>query len=164
MQRMSDETRQRVQQVAQDDFGGVPADEAIRRLLDEHWELAAVHRTREQEPQEWADYLREAEEWFVDFDPVRGNERREDRPALVVSSALHLEPARGSLISALPLTSRERRGWLHRPRLSAAEGRVITEQVRTVSAQRFRRPAPELAPAAEELVTARRILGRVLDI
>lgn len=35
-------------------------------LIDERWELAAiaaVRRTREQEPQEWADHLREAEEW-----------------------------------------------------------------------------------------------------
>ena len=64
----------------------------------------------------------------------------------------------------LPLTSRERRGWLHRTQLSAAGGWVITEQVRTVSAQRFRRPAPELAPSDDELATVRRVLGRMLTV
>ena len=66
MLRVSEETRERVQRVAREEFGGASADEAIRRLLDEHWELsaiAAVRRTREHEPQEWADYLGEAEEW-----------------------------------------------------------------------------------------------------
>lgn len=66
MLRVSDETRQRVQQVARDDFGGASVDEAIRRLLDEHWEaaaVAAVEHTREHEPHEWADYLAEVDEW-----------------------------------------------------------------------------------------------------
>ncbi len=31
--------------------------------------------------------------WFVDFDPVRGREQGEDRPALVVSSRFHLDLA-----------------------------------------------------------------------
>lgn len=106
--------------------------------------------------------IRPNEVWFVDFDPVRGHEQGKDRPALVVSSAFHLEITGGSLIAVLPLTSRERSGWLHRPHLKAADGWVITEQVRTVSAQRFRRPAPELAPTDEELATVRRILARML--
>ena len=40
------------------------ANEAIQRLLDEHWEaaaLAAVERYRGEDPQGWADYLAEAE-------------------------------------------------------------------------------------------------------
>ncbi len=66
MLRVSEETRVRVQQLAQEEFGGASVDEAIRRLLDEHWEataVAAVEYTREHEPREWEAYLAEAEEW-----------------------------------------------------------------------------------------------------
>lgn len=65
MLRVSDDTRDRVQRVAREDFGGASADEAIRRLLDEHWEaraVAAVEHYRAENPEAWADYLTEAEE------------------------------------------------------------------------------------------------------
>lgn len=65
MLRVSDETRQRVQRLAREEFGGASADETVRRLLDEHWKaaaLAAVERYRTDNPQGWADYLAEAEE------------------------------------------------------------------------------------------------------
>jgi hypothetical protein len=65
MLRVSDETRDRVQQVAREEFGGVSADETIRRLLDEHWQaraLAAVREDRLSDPQGWAGYLAEADE------------------------------------------------------------------------------------------------------
>lgn len=64
MLRVSEETRERVQRVAREEFGGASADEAIRRLLDEHWEaaaLAAVRHDRATDPQGWADYLAEAD-------------------------------------------------------------------------------------------------------
>ena len=63
MLRVSEQTRERVRQLAQGEFGGVSVDEAIRRLLDEHWEsaaVAAVEYTREHEPHEWEAYLAEA--------------------------------------------------------------------------------------------------------
>jgi len=65
MLRVSDETRERVQQVARDEFDGASADEVIRRLLDEHWEsraIAAVERYRTENPGGWTDYLADAEE------------------------------------------------------------------------------------------------------
>lgn len=102
--------------------------------------------------------------WFVDFDPVRGREQGKDRPALVISSQFHLDLTDNGLISVLPLTTVERRGWLHRIHIAAAEGWVITEQVRTVAAQRFRRPAPELAPLEEEFTEVRRVLARMLTV
>lgn len=105
--------------------------------------------------------VRPGDVWFVNFDPVRGHEQGEDRPALVVSSYFHLEITGGSLVAVLPLTSRERPGWLHRIRIAGAGGWVITEQPRTVSAQRFRRPAPELAPTGAELAEVRRVLARM---
>lgn len=49
---------------AREEFGGVSANDAIQRLLDERWEAAAlsvVQRYREDDPQGWVDYLAEAE-------------------------------------------------------------------------------------------------------
>lgn len=65
MLRVTDETREQLQRLAREEFGGASADETIRRLLDEHWEaaaLAAVERYRADDPQGWADYLAEAED------------------------------------------------------------------------------------------------------
>jgi mRNA interferase MazF len=100
--------------------------------------------------------------WFVDFDPVRGREQGKDRPALVVSSRFHLDLTLGQLISVLPLTSVERRGWVHRVHVSSGGGWVITEQIRTVAADRFRRYAPELAPSDDELGNVRHALAQML--
>lgn len=100
--------------------------------------------------------------WFVDFDPVRGHEQGKDRPALVVSSRFHLDLTARHLVSVLPLTSVERRGWIHRVRIASGGGWVITEQIRTVSADRFRRLAAEIALSAEELNDVRQVLGQML--
>lgn len=102
--------------------------------------------------------------WFCDFEPVRGREQGKDRPALVVSSAFHLRLTGGALVTVLPLTSVERPGWLHRVPIGASGGWVITEQVRTIARQRFRRPAPELAPSQDELAEIRRVLAKMLLI
>lgn len=65
MLRVSDQTREEVLRISREDFGGVSADEAVRRLIDEHWQakaIAAVSRFRDEDPQGWAAYLAEAEE------------------------------------------------------------------------------------------------------
>ena len=98
--------------------------------------------------------------WFVDFDPVRGREQGKDRPALVVSSRFHLDLTAGRLVTVLPLTSVERPGWIHR--IPVGGGWVITEQIRTVSADRFRRHASEIALTADELREVRHVLGHML--
>lgn len=100
--------------------------------------------------------------WFCDFDPVRGREQGRDRPALVVSSAFHLHLTGGALVSVLPLTSVQRPGWLHRVSVADGGGWVITEQVRTITAQRFRRPAPEIALSDDELAEVQRVLAKML--
>ena len=100
--------------------------------------------------------------WFVNFDPVRGREQGKDRPALVVSSRFHLDLTREQLICVLPLTSVERPGWLHRVHVASGGGWVITEQLRTVSVERFRRPAPKIRLTAAELREAGRILSQML--
>jgi len=102
--------------------------------------------------------------WFVDFDPVRGREQGKDRPALVVSSRFHLDLTIGQLVSVLPLTSVERPGWVHRIRIDSGGGWVITEQICTLSAERFRRYAPEIEPTAYELNDVRRVLAQMLIV
>lgn len=65
MLRVSDETRERVLRIGREEFGGASADETIRRLIDEHWQaaaIAAVRNYRENDPRGWADYVAEAEE------------------------------------------------------------------------------------------------------
>lgn len=102
--------------------------------------------------------------WFCDFEPVRGREQGRDRPALVVSSEFHLKLTGSGLITVLPLTSVERPNWLHRVHVDSGNGWVITEQIRTLSAERFRRPAPEITLTAYELEEVQRILTRLLLI
>lgn len=102
--------------------------------------------------------------WFCHLDPVRGREQGKDRPVLVVSSAFHLQLTGGALVSVLPLTSRERPGWLHRVPVGGGVGWVITEQLRTIAAQRFRRRAPEITLSDGELAEVQRVLAKMLLI
>ena len=99
--------------------------------------------------------------WFVDFNPVRGHEQGKDRPALVVSSSDHLKLTRATLVTVLPMTTAEK-PWRHRVHVESGGGWVITEQVRTVSAERFRRPAPGIALTEDEFSRVRTILQRML--
>jgi mRNA interferase MazF len=102
--------------------------------------------------------------WFVDFEPVRGREQGKDRPALVVSSRFHLAVTGDQLATVLPLTSVERRGWMHRVPVASGGGWVVTEQIRTVSANRFRRYAPEIWLSGEELDQVRAVLTQMIAL
>jgi hypothetical protein len=64
MMRLSAETRDRVQRLADEEFGGASADETVRRLLDEHWRnkaVAAMDAYRKEDPEGWSRYLAEAD-------------------------------------------------------------------------------------------------------
>jgi hypothetical protein len=64
MLRVSDETREQVLRIGREEFGGASADETVRRLVEEHWQaaaVAAVRRYRESDPQGWVDYVAAAE-------------------------------------------------------------------------------------------------------
>lgn len=100
--------------------------------------------------------------WFINFEPVLGREQGKDRPALVVSSRFHLDLTAGQLVTVLPLTSVERAGWLHRVQVVSGGGWVITEQIRTVSADRLRRYAPEITLSSSELDEVRHVLAQML--
>jgi mRNA interferase MazF len=102
--------------------------------------------------------------WFVDLDLVRGREQGKDRPALVISSRFHLDLTMGNLICVLPLTSVERSGWLHRIHIASGGGWIITEQIRTLAAERFRRYIPEIQLSAAELNEVRHVLAQMLIV
>jgi mRNA interferase MazF len=105
--------------------------------------------------------------WWTDFDPVEGQEQAGRRPAVVVSSRFHLTLTGGGLVSVLPLTTRERPGWLHRVRIGAGGKPVsyaITEQVRTVSRSRLTGRAPVWTLTSEQVNEVRTILSRMLDL
>lgn len=73
MLRVNDETRERVLRIGREEFGGASADETIRRLIDEHWQaaaIAAVRRYREDDPQGWADYIAEADDDAITDAPI----------------------------------------------------------------------------------------------
>ncbi len=81
---------------------------------------------------------------------------------MVVSSCFHLGITLGQLVTVLPLTTVERHGWMHRVPVAAGGGWIITEQVRTVAIDRFRRHAPEIALSGDELDEVRRMLAQML--
>jgi mRNA interferase MazF len=62
------------------------------------------------------------------------------------------------------LTSVERRGWMHRIHVASGGGWIITEQIRTVSADRFRRYAPEITLSRDELAEVRHVLAQMLIV
>ena len=81
------------------------------------------------------------EVWLLDLNPIRGHEQAGQRPALVVSVDLFNHGPAG-LATVLPLTGRQRNSKWHLP-VRPPEGGVntqsfiMTEQVRTVSLERF---------------------------
>lgn len=64
MIRVDESTRDDLTRVASEDLGGATADEAIRRLLAEHWQMkaiAALDAYRASDPEGWAEYVAEAD-------------------------------------------------------------------------------------------------------
>ncbi|WP_432983354.1 hypothetical protein [Dactylosporangium sp. CA-233914] len=62
---MDETTRDDLTRVASEDLGGASADEAIRRLLAEHWQMkaiAALDAYRANDPEGWAEYVAEADQ------------------------------------------------------------------------------------------------------
>jgi mRNA interferase MazF len=107
------------------------------------------------------------EVWWLDFDPTAGREQAGQRPALVVSSRFHLALTGGALVSVLPLTTRERAGWLHRVTIEIPgrrTGWVLTEQVRTVSSTRLAGPGPFYHLSPEQVAEVRDVLRQMIDL
>lgn len=101
------------------------------------------------------------EVWTVEFDPVKGDEIRKSRPAIVVSTDLHM-PLRTKLV--VPLT-----GWQEKFSVSEWMVKIVADasngldhdsaadalQLRCVSFERFAKKLGEVPPSIlNEITTA----------
>lgn len=105
--------------------------------------------------------------WWADLDPTEGREQAGRRPVLVISSAFHLRLTGEALVTVLPVTTRERHGWLHRIPVHSANrssGFVITEQVRTVARTRLRGQRPAWVLTDDEVSAVKRVLRQMIDV
>ncbi|MEU7865555.1 type II toxin-antitoxin system PemK/MazF family toxin [Dactylosporangium sp. NPDC049140] len=105
--------------------------------------------------------------WWADLDPTEGREQAGRRPALVVSSAFHLRLTGEALVTVLPVTTRERSGWLHRTPVHPANrpnGFVITEQVRTISRSRLQGQRPAWVLTDDEVTAVKNVLRQMIDV
>lgn len=88
-----------------------------------------------------ADFPKRGEVWWVVLDPTRGREQAGRRPALVLSADL-LNASAAGIVSALPITSRDR-GIRSHVAVEPPEGGlavpswILCEQVRTISRERL---------------------------
>jgi len=88
-----------------------------------------------------ADFPKRGEVWWVVLDPTRGREQAGRRPALVLSADL-LNASAAGIVSALPITSRDR-GIRSHVAIEPPEGGlavpswILCEQVRTISRERL---------------------------
>jgi mRNA interferase MazF len=105
--------------------------------------------------------------WWANLNPIVGHEQAGTRPVLVVSSAFHLRLTRATVLTVIPLTTRERPHLMHRVRIDIPGKRAsyaITEQQRTVAADRLtgNDPVYELIPG--QIADVRNVLRRMTDI
>lgn len=112
--------------------------------------------------------IRPGQVWWVDLDPVAGQEQGGHRPAVVVGSELHCSfPIAMALIA--PCTT-VHRGLPHHVALewrSAGLARatwVRTEDVRAVSERRLRGNRPLGTLTAHDLAEVRRFLRLMFDL
>ena len=105
--------------------------------------------------------------WWADLDPTEGREQAGRRPVLVVSSAFHLRLTGEALVTVLPVTTRERSGWLHRVPVHPASrptGFVITEQVRTIARSRLQGQRPAWVLTDDEKSAVKTVLRQMIDV
>ncbi|WP_433054481.1 type II toxin-antitoxin system PemK/MazF family toxin [Dactylosporangium sp. CS-033363] len=105
--------------------------------------------------------------WWADLDPTEGREQAGRRPVLVVSSAFHLRLTGEALVSVLPVTTRERPGWLHRVSVHPADrptGFVVTEQLRTIARSRLQGQRPAWVLTDDEVSAVKTVLRQMVDV
>lgn len=104
--------------------------------------------------------------WRADLDPREGKVQAGERPVLIVSSPFHVRVTAGELVVTLPLTSRERPGWLHHVPIlvNGHQSYAMTDQPRTIARSRLigRQPLARLDP--HDIAAVREALGEMIDI
>ncbi len=103
--------------------------------------------------------------WRADLDPTVGREQAKVRPVVVVSSPLHIRLTRAQLFMILPITTTDRR-WGHHVKVYSVNqtGWVMTEQLRTISAERLIDPRPVGKLMQDEITEIRRLLSVLVDL
>ncbi|MGH3546021.1 MAG: type II toxin-antitoxin system PemK/MazF family toxin [Mycobacteriales bacterium] len=105
--------------------------------------------------------------WWAKLDPIVGHEQAGTRPVLVISSQFHLRLTRAAMLTIVPLTTRERPYLLHRIRIDIPDNRptyVITEQQRSISADRITGKTPMYELTSEQIHQVRSVLRAMMDI
>lgn len=75
--RLDTAVRDELLAVAENDFGGATANEAIRRLIAEHWEnkaVAAMDNYRVADPDGWQAYVNDADSFSRQAAPALGDD------------------------------------------------------------------------------------------
>jgi mRNA interferase MazF len=104
--------------------------------------------------------------WLADLDPFEGHEQGGVRPVVVVSSEFHLRLMGGRMVTVMPLTSTDFRLSTRIKVSNPQNGRIsyaITDQVRTVSTNRFERTAPWWTLKDGEVSKIRQALQKMVD-
>lgn len=101
---------------------------------------------------------------WVDFDPVVGHEQAGKRPAIVVSTGMHLRYAQ-TLVTVMPVTTRFR-PLPHRIEITSLKktSYAMTEQVRTISRERISGSEPYGRLSESEIEQVRYALGRMIQV
>ena len=101
--------------------------------------------------------------WWVDFDPQLGHEQAGVRPAIVVGSPLACGLPNG-LVIVVPMTTRKR-GLPFQPavRLGDTTGYAMTEQVKSISIKRLKRPHREMLDP-DDITDIKFALRRMIDV
>ncbi len=104
--------------------------------------------------------------WRAALDPTEGVEQAGHRPVVVASSPFHLRVTASALLLTLPLTTRERVGWLHHVPVvvNGQRSYVMTEQPRTIARSRLIDDQPLCRLSAEEIAAIREALAEMLDL
>lgn len=103
--------------------------------------------------------------WLVDFDPIEGHDGSV-RPAVTVSSDLHLRSQNGRGVLVCPVTSRDKKVRNH-VKITNAEGQdsfVMTEQIRYISTRRFVGTSPSWGLHRSEIDRVAQALRFMMDI
>lgn len=105
--------------------------------------------------------------WWADLDPTRGHEQAGHRPVLVVSSRFHLQLTRAAIVTVVPMTTRHRPQLVHHLAIEIPgkpTSYLLTEQLRTIAADRISGTAPLWELKDDQIGEVRRVLNRMIDL
>jgi mRNA interferase MazF len=104
------------------------------------------------------------EVWWVQFSPQVGGEQAGDRPTIVVGSPLACRIP-NDLVTVVPVTSRNRNlVWQPPVVIGDRPSYAMRDQIKTISAQRFRKRRDDVQVTATEIDAIQHALRMMIDI